>query len=89
MTSSALAPAAGEPMDAPDVDGQAGPMAAYRERLRRGLLTPDPEQERVALRLEALFEALRAYEPAATSSEPESRMRRLGRFFTRSFFTRS
>ncbi len=35
-----------------------GPLAVYRQRLRQGLLQPDPEQERAAARLDALFEAL-------------------------------
>ena len=37
----------------------AGPFAAYRQRLRQGLLEPDPEQERAAARLDQLFHALR------------------------------
>ena len=48
-----IQPAAEPPAAAP-----IGPLAAYRERLRQGLLQPDPEQERAAARLDELFEAL-------------------------------
>ena len=51
--------AAGAPAEA------GGPLAAYRQLLAQDLLDPDPEQERVAARLDALYEALRAHSPAA------------------------
>ena len=53
-----------------------GPLAAYRQRLRQGLLHPDPEQERAAARLDELFQALRAA-PAG------GRGNALGRLFMR------
>ena len=40
-----------------------GPLAAYRERLAKRLIEPDPEQERVVARLDGLYEALRTRKP--------------------------
>ena len=70
-------------MDVPAGDSQAGPLAAYRQRLQQGLLAPDPEQERAAVRLEALFEALRTQAPASEPRSLGGRFQKLGRLFAR------
>ena len=41
-----------------------GPLWAYRDRRRQGLLQPDPDQELAAEKLQSLHKALRHYQPA-------------------------
>ena len=53
-----LAVAEMTPVDPAAPPAQGGPLAAYRDRLAHAQLDPDFEQERVAARLDALFEAL-------------------------------
>lgn len=71
-----IQPTAGQP--APPASPSAampaelGPLASYRIRLQQGLLQPDPEQERAAIRLEQLSEALRS--PARGGRGPLSRL---------------
>ena len=59
-----------------------GPLAAYRQLLAQELLDPDPEQQRVAARLDELYEALRA-QSAGGRGVPSSRLLGLGRWFAR------
>ncbi len=55
-----------------------GPLAAYRARVAAGELAADPAQADAAVRLQALWETLRGYEPA-----PAGRPGLLGRLFGR------
>ncbi len=81
MPAAAPAPAPVSPRDPGASDPPAapgGPLAAYRQRLQRGMLDHDPEQERAAARLDLLFEGLR------TQPRCEARHGRgLGRLFAR------
>ncbi|OUJ13549.1 cell division protein ZapE [Acetobacter sp. DsW_063] len=47
----------------------AGPFALYKERVTSGQLKPDPDQERVARRLDRLWSELKGYHPAP-AAEP-------------------
>jgi cell division protein ZapE len=58
--------------------GPVGPLTAYRQRLQGGQLEPDPEQERVAARLDELFQALRTQPRTAPAG-----LRGLSRLFAR------
>ncbi len=46
------------------------PLQAYRARLANGELAPDPAQEAAALRLQALWDSLRGYQPAPPAPKP-------------------
>jgi cell division protein ZapE len=56
-----------------------GPLPAYRARVARGELAPDAAQEAAAVRLQALWEQLRGYDPAPPV--PVARPGLLGRLF--------
>ena len=55
----------GADMDSPgaDIPAQRGPLPAFRALVAAGELAPDPSQELVAERLQALWERLRGYDP--------------------------
>ncbi|MDE2005778.1 MAG: AFG1 family ATPase [Rhodospirillales bacterium] len=57
-------------MDVPTDPDAAGPLAAYRARLAVGQLAADPAQAKAAARLEALWQALRGYDPPPHRSAP-------------------
>ena len=56
-----------------------GPLPAYRARVAHGELAPDGAQEAAAVRLQALWEQLRGYDPAPPA--PVARPGLLGRLF--------
>lgn len=56
-----------------------GPLPAYRARVTAGELAPDTAQEAAAMRLHALWETLRGYDPPAPG--PVAKPRLLGRLF--------
>ncbi|WP_206664538.1 cell division protein ZapE [Dankookia rubra] len=58
----------------------AGPLPAYRARIAKGLLKPDPAQALAAETLQDLWRRLRGYEPQVEPPEPDGF---LARFFRR------
>jgi cell division protein ZapE len=64
----------------PTDDFSAGPLNAYRARLRQGLLNDDPSQALAMERLQDLWSKLRGYDPA---SQPAARAGLLSRFLRR------
>ena len=77
-----MKPAAAASVTITPADGEApgGPLAAYRQRLEQALLEPDPEQERVAARLDQLYRELGR--TPATNGSPRG-WQGLGRIFGR------
>ena len=65
---------------APLDDLSAGPLAAYRARVARGDLSPDPSQALAIERLQDLWSKLRGYDPAPT---PAAKAGLLQRFLRR------
>jgi cell division protein ZapE len=59
-----------------------GPWSAYQSRLASGELVPDPAQAATMERLQALWQALRGYDPAALAAAPKP-AGLLGRLFGR------
>jgi len=55
-----------------------GPLPAYRARVEQGELAPDTAQEAAAIRLQALWERLRGYDPAVAPPKPGLFARLLG-----------
>jgi cell division protein ZapE len=57
-------------MDSPgaDIPAQRGPLPAFRAMVAAGELAPESSQERVAERLQALWERLRGYDPQPKAS---------------------
>jgi cell division protein ZapE len=66
-------------MDSPgaDIPAQRGPLPAFRALVAAGELAPEPSQEIVADRLQALWERLRGYDPPPRSANGQSLFSRL------------
>ncbi len=66
-------------MDSPgaDIPAQRGPLPAFRAMVAAGELAPECSQERVAERLQALWERLRGYDPQTKSANGQSLFSRL------------
>jgi cell division protein ZapE len=66
-------------MDSPgaDIPAQRGPLPAFRAMVAAGELAPECSQERVAERLQALWERLRGYDPQTKSANGQSLFFRL------------
>jgi len=69
-------------MQTPPLDDySAGPLPAYRARVARGELTPDPSQALAIERLQDLWSKLRAYDPPPLAAAPRAGL--LSRFLRR------
>jgi cell division protein ZapE len=66
-------------MDSPGADAaaQRGPLPAFRAMVAAGQLSPDPSQQLVAERLQALWERLRGYDPSPRPSNGSTLFSRL------------